>query len=357
MCTAITFETEDKIKFLARTMDFSFELNAEPIFIPRNHKFESQVIGNDFISKYSFIGSGRKLDGYFFADGFNEKGFGIAALYFEQNASFSSKKSSKKLNITPDELVSWALGNISSVTDFEEQINLVNVMSTKNNFLNKVLPLHWIVSDDTGDTKVVEITKTGTSLYENPVGVMTNSPQFPWHLTNLGHYSSLQPMEYSTKSYGDFNPLSDGPGNGLMGMPGDYTAASRFVRSAVLKQYSSPVSGVYAGVNAVMHILNSVDIPKGLKITNVKNNTSDYTQYKSVIDLTNKVYYMLPYGGNIPHKFSLTNKLIDRNEPIVMPMIPDHKMMDVFDHLSDITPGNLDWATILQSVSTNKLSK
>lgn len=354
MCTSITFETDDKIRFLARTMDFSFPLHAETVFMPRNHKFSSHVEGSSFSSEYAFLGAGRDMEGYLFADGVNEKGFGIATLYFESNASYSNRKNSKKLNLAPDEVVSWALGNASSVNDFENKLSGVNIMNSKNDILEQVLPLHWIVSDSSGNTKVLEITDNGINLYENSVGVMTNSPTFPWHLTNLSHYSSLQPGEYKPKEYGTYLPLSDGPGNGLMGLPGDYTAASRFIRAAVLRQYSSSVKGEYAGLNSVMHILNSVDIPKGIKITNSKDETSDFTQYKGVMDLTNKVYYMLPYNGNIPRKISLTNKLINKNEPVVFPMIPDEKLMEVFDHLSDIVPGNIDWATALQVLATKE---
>lgn len=354
MCTSITFETDDKIKFLARTMDFSFPLHAEPIFIPREHKFDSHVESTSFDTKYAFIGAGRDMGGYLFADGVNEKGFGIATLYFESNAVYSSRKSAKKLNIAPDEMVSWALGNVSSVNEFEKKLVDINIMNAKNGILKQVLPLHWIVSDYTGNTKVLEITSSGVNLYDNPVGVMTNSPTFPWHLTNLSHYSSLQPSEYKPKKYGTYTPASDGPGNGLMGLPGDYTAASRFVRASVLRQYSSRVEGEYAGLNSVMHILNSVDIPKGVKITNTKDETSDFTQYKSAIDLTNKTYYMLPYSGNIPRKISLTDKLIEKNEPVVFPILPDKKLMEIFDHLSDLVPGNIDWATALQVLSMKK---
>lgn len=354
MCTSITYETADKVRFLARTMDFSFQLDAEPIFIPRNHKFSSQVSDSSFSGEYSFIGAGRDMEGYFFADGFNENGFGIATLYFEENAHFLKRKSSKKLNIAPEELISWALGNVSSVADFEGKINNINIIEHENKVLKKSLPLHWIVSDASGDTKVLEITKDGSHIYDNPVGVMTNSPIFQWHLTNLSHYNSLQPNEYASKKYGDYSPTSDGPGNGLVGMPGDFTAASRFIRAAVLRQYSTSVNGPEEGVNAIKHILNSVDIPRGIKITDAKKSVSDFTQYKGIMDLTNMAYYMLSYDGNILHKFSLTEKIMKRTEPIVLPMLPDNKLMDVLDHLSDLIPGNIDWATMMEIMEKGK---
>lgn len=354
MCTAITFKTMDNFNFLARTMDFSFQLDAEPVYIPKNYTFNSHVKDEKFVSKYSFIGSGRDMHGYLFADGLNEKGFGIATLYFEENAKFSSRKNPKKLNIASDELVSWALGNISSVKEFENEINNLNIMGVKNEILGKILPLHWIISDKTGETKCLEITSDGVNLYENRVGVMTNSPKFTWHLTNLSHFNGLQPNEPSEKQYGNFKTISDGPGNGLMGMPGDYTSASRFIRASVLKQYTSGVKGPEKGLNAVIHILNSVDIPKGVKITNTKNNTSDFTQYKGIMDLTNLSYYMLSYDSFLPHKVTLDEKMMKKNEPVVLPIVPDYQILDSLDILNQLVPNGVDWSNLKTIISTLK---
>lgn len=337
MCTAITFTTKDELRFLARTMDFSFQLGAKPIFIPRKYVFKSQVEAESFSGEYGFIGAGKDMGGYLFADGLNEKGFGIATLYFENNAKYSDEKKAQQINITPDELVSWALGNVSSVQDFCEKISNVNIMAIKNRVLNKVLPLHWIVSDISGNAKVLEITKYGTRLYNNSVGVMTNSPDFPWHLTNLSHYSSLQPSEYAPKKYGNYSSVYDGPGNGLMGLPGDYTASSRFVRAAVLGEYSTEVTGDHDGVNSIIHILNSVDIPKGVKIVDDEKSVSDFTQYKGIMDLTNKIYYMVLYEGNFPHRFALTDKLLRHNKPVVLPIIDENKIYNVVDEFTNVS--------------------
>lgn len=354
MCTAITFKTMDDFNFLARTMDFSFQLDAEPVYIPKNYTFNSHVKDEHFKSKYSFIGAGRDMHGYLFADGLNEQGFGIATLYFEENAKFSSRKNSKKLNIASDELVSWALGNISSVKEFENKIIDLNIMGVKNEILGKILPLHWIISDKTGETKCLEITSDGVNLYENKVGVMTNSPKFPWHLTNLGHFNGLQPNEPSEKQYGDFKTVSDGPGIGLMGMPGDYTSASRFIRAAVLKQYTSGINGPEKGLNAVIHILNSVDIPKGVKITDTKKNISDFTQYKGIMNLTSLTYYMLSYDSFFPHKVTLDEEMMKKNEPVVIPIVPDYQILDSFDTLNKLVPNGVDWANLKTIISTSK---
>jgi len=346
MCTALTYKTIDDYNFLARTMDFSFQLDAEPVFIPRDYTFNSHIENESFTSKYSFIGAGKDMEGYAFADGLNEKGFGIAALYFEKNAKFSNRKNNKKTNVASDELVTWALGNISSVNDFEDKIKTINIVGVINKTIGSLLPLHWIISDNTGTTKCLEITSNGVALYDNSVGVMTNSPNFPWHLTNLSHYNELQPTEPSEKKYADYLSIPDGPGNGLMGLPGDYSAASRFIRASVIRQYISKVKGPELGLNAIIHILNAVDIPKGIKITNSEKQTSDYTQYKGVMNLTNLSYYMLSYDSFLPRKVTLDKKLILQKEPIVFSKIHDYNILDSFDKLKGIVSNGIDLSNL-----------
>lgn len=295
MCTAITFSTDDKLHFLARTMDFSFELNASPVYVPNNHQFHSLVPDSTFTTQYSFIGAGKDVNGYIFADGLNEKGFSIASLYFEKNAKYSNVINPKLLNISSTDMVAWALGNVSSVADFEQQYIKLNIIDMINPVLNVNVPLHWIVSDKTGSTGVLEITKSGTKFYKNEVGVMTNSPEFPWHMDNLSHYSNLQPTEHEPKKYGNYITITDGPGSGALGLPGDYTSTSRFIRSAFLRENSDTSAGIKNGLASIIHILNAVDIPKNAKITN--KGTSDYTQYKGVMDLNNLSYYFMEYDS------------------------------------------------------------
>lgn len=312
MCTALTFSTDDNYRFLSRTMDFSFELNAKPTFIPKNYHFKSQTSDNNYSTTYSFIGTGEDLNGFMFADGFNEKGFSIASLYFENNAVYSENHDVNKLELCSTDLVSWSLGNVSSVTDFENKIDNIQITNAKNALLNIVVPLHWIVSDSSGKVGVFEITKSGNHFYLDDVGVLTNSPEFPWHLTNLNHYINLQPTEFSQKKYGSYKTVSDGPGSGALGLPGDYTAVSRFIRTAFLKQYSTSEISANSGLIAVMHILNSVDIPKGVKETSDLKN--DYTQYKSIMNLTDLKYSFQAYDDTTLYTYTLTPDLINSDK-------------------------------------------
>jgi choloylglycine hydrolase len=312
MCTAITFTTDEDINFLARTMDFSFELDASLVYVPRNHGFNSLVPGTKFSTKYGFLGAGKDVDGYIFADGLNEKGFSIASLYFEKNAKYNKKPDPRLLNISSTDVVSWALGNISSVTEFEQKYQKLNIVDVINPLLQVNVPLHWIVSDKSGNTGVLEITKEGPKFYHNLVGTMTNSPSFSWHMDNLNHYTNLQPIEFEQKKYGDYVTVTDGPGSGALGLPGDYTSASRFVRAAFLREYSNHEGGAKEGLTSILHILNSVDIPKGVKIT--QKGVSDYTQYKGIMDLNNLNYYLMRYNDTELTRVRLTDKLLNQSK-------------------------------------------
>ncbi|MDV4148418.1 choloylglycine hydrolase family protein [Enterococcus faecalis] len=332
MCTSLTMTTKDNVNLLARTMDFSFELGGTPVFIPRNHTFKSDVgEGSDYKSSYAFVGAGRKLAEYLFADGVNEKGIGICALYFSGLSQYSDKEDTMKLNIAPHEFVTWVLGSIDSLDSLKTELNNLNIMNVKNSFLNVVTPLHWIVADSSGDSLIIEMTASGTHIYDNEASVFTNNPEYPWHLTNLNHYSFLSNVTSPTMSFGKHVSISDGMGSGAMGLPGDFTSESRFIRAAFLKANIYQPENAVEAINTLAHILNSVDIPKGDK--KAKNGDIDYTQYKGFMDLSNKTYTMMPYENTCPVQVKLTDELIKSKSPFVFKMDSNQEIINLASQL------------------------
>ncbi|MBK0084417.1 choloylglycine hydrolase family protein [Lactococcus sp. S64] len=312
MCTSLTYNSQDGGHFLARTMDFAINFEASPIFIPRHYHFDLEFDKNGYETKYSFIGASRFVENYIFSDGFNEQGFSIAVLYFNPKAKYAETTEESKINFEASELVAWALGNACSVDDFAKKIPSMNVVNSKNKFLKINVPLHWIISDKTGKTAVLEITSTGYHLYDNEVGVMTNSPDFNWHLDNLAHYNHLQPTESKAKTYGKYVSKLDGPGFGMVGLPGDFTSASRFIRTTFIKSYMEPAVNITDGIRNISYILNSVNIPKGIKINS--DGLSDYTQYTAIMDLTNNKYYFKTYDSLSFKEFTLSKELLEQAE-------------------------------------------
>lgn len=208
MCTSITYQTSDDINFLARTMDFGFELEGAPTIFPRQYPFLLDF-GGELVNRYGYLGMGRKLDKFIFADGVNEKGVAIAELYFPREAQYAQERNQSKINLAPHEFISWVLGEIGSVIELKQRINEVSIMESENSLLEIVLPLHFIVTDSTGEVVVVEPKAGQLEIKNNPVKVMTNSPEFEWHLKNLNNYLGIQPNNFHKKYFGTHPILPD----------------------------------------------------------------------------------------------------------------------------------------------------
>lgn len=317
MCTSVTFLSETGDNFLARTMDFGFELKGRPVAVPRNQTFPSDVANSSYHTKYGFVGAGRNLGNYILVDGVNEKGVSAAALYFSGEAQFADKSVTGKVNIAPHEVLNWILGNAASVQELGTLIDQLNVVAAPVKVMGKSVPLHWIVTDRTGESDVLEIMADGVHYMKNPVGVMTNSPDFTWHLKNLSNYTELKPTPHPARDYDGYQVSSFGPGSGALGMPGDYTSVSRFIRTVYMREYTDQVATSQT-VTELSHILNAVEIPKGVKIK--QDGSEDYTQYRGYMDTQNLIYSMQPYNDQTIYQVALTEDLMNQSTPTEFPI-------------------------------------
>ncbi|MBZ5215258.1 choloylglycine hydrolase family protein [Bacillus paralicheniformis] len=312
MCTSITLTTAGREHLLARTMDFDFELNGEVLLHPRRYKWKSEADGSEHAGRYAFIGMGRRLNNALFADGVNEKGLSCAALYFPDYAVYESETKEQCRNLAPHEFVTWVLSECGDLEEVKKAAVSVNIVEREVSLLSTVTPLHWLLTDRSGASIVVEPAAGGIQIHDNPVGVLTNSPDFPWHLTNLRNYIGLQPGQFAAKKMGDLTLSAFGQGSGLSGLPGDFTPPSRFVRSAVLKEHMKPVSNETEGVSAAFHILSNMNIPKGIVMTD--NGEDDYTQYTAVMCSETCSYYFHHYQNRQIQKVCILQEDLDSNE-------------------------------------------
>jgi choloylglycine hydrolase len=311
MCTSFTYEDADKNWYLSRTMDFEAELGGRPVVIPRNYHFNSTVTAEGFAGQYGFGGAGRDLGGYFVVDGVNEAGLGAATLYLEES-NYSEKPLADHVNLGSPEVVPYLLGHYASVAEVKAAVAQLNVVAVPNPFMKIVVPLHWVVADKTGAMIVLEQTGNGLEYFDDPAGVMTNSPQFPWHLLNLNQYPHLRPTIEASTQYGDVKATGFGAGTGAMGLPGDYTSPSRFVRMAYLRQNAEQVSGEANVINTLSHLTSSVNIPKGEKL--MANGGSDYTQYRGYMSLNTGHYYFQPYQDQTIYEITLSEDLLNAKD-------------------------------------------
>lgn len=323
MCTSLTYQTADNTFFLARTMDFGFELEGRPIAIPRNYIWHT-LNGQEHRVSYGFMGTGRDLDGYFFADGVNERGLAIAELYHVSETSYNHQAISGKINLAPYEFISWVLGELNSVAQVRERVGEVNLLDLEIPLLGEVPPLHFILIDRTGEHIVIEIDDGRPVIKENPVGVMTNSPSFEWQLTNLNNYVYLNPTNFAGQRIGDMEIKPFGQASGTFGMPGGYTSPERFIRTAFLKEFAQQAGNKEEALNEILKLLNCVTIPRGVNIKN--DGTQDYTQYRVMINITDRTYYYNPYDSNELFALDMSEKLLNSRQPVEYQIEPEMKI-------------------------------
>lgn len=308
MCTAITLKDKDNNCYFGRTMDFSYELNPSIYFSPKHFTW-SNTPNSKIVNKYCFIGIGQNISRIVFTEGVNEEGVAVAALYFPGYAVYDSPYSDKRHKIESLEIVNFLLGNCSSVDEAFLIMNHTSIIGVEDNITHAVAPLHWIVTDKTGKCLVIENTIDGLHLMKNPIGVLTNSPNFEWHMTNLNNYLNISNYQVEQAHWNDLILMPFGQGAGAIGLPGDYSPPSRFVRTAFLKSHIHMLENSEEALVAYFHIMNSATIPKGIVMTN--RGTIDYTQYISFIDLHNLKYYFKTYNSLNTFSVELTPTLME----------------------------------------------
>ena len=330
MCTSIFTTTKDGKYILSRTMDFSFPLEATPIYIPQNYEWRSAVNQKHFKTNFGFIGAGRLLgDAYFMADGVNEHGLSVAELYLPGEAKYQDYEESSKLNMAPHEVILWMLGNLTSVLDLEKQVGKINIVEAVAPILNIITPLHWIITDSDGRCVVIEPTQKKLKIKQNPIGVMTNTPLLEWHIENLRNFLNVRPKQLEAVKYGDYIATPFSQGTGTSGLPGGYTPPERFVRAAFFKEYSQEAANEVAGVNSSQHILNTVRIPKGIVVTD--SDEEDYSLYSASMVNNTKTYYFTSYENHQISKLVLDNELLNKEAPIVFKYQTNEEAFDVLN--------------------------
>jgi len=268
-CTGITLKAHDGSIIQGRTMEWgAFDLHSQVMVTPRGLTLQSLTpdgkTGLKWKSKYGVVG----LNGFHlpvYADGMNEKGLVVSALYlpgFANYQVYDPKQSGKSLG--SQDVGMWLLTNFATVDEVRAGMPKVRVVPVPLKELGGIsAPLHYLVSDATGKTIVIEYTKGERHIYDNPVGVLTNSPEFPWHLTNLSNYVGLQPESWKPIKVGDLEVKPLGVGTGMLGLPGDFSPPSRFVRAVALRNTVRPLANGEDAVMEALRILNNFDIPLG----------------------------------------------------------------------------------------------
>ena len=292
MCTCINFKTKDN--YFGRNLDLEHRFNEKVVITPRNYKFNLKN-GTSITSKYSMIGMATVVSNYpLYAEATNEKGLSMAGLYFPKNACFF-KEEDNKLNLSPYELIPYFLGLYSSISEIKKDITKLNITNTPFSKEMPVSDLHWMISDES-ECIVIEQMEDGLKVYNNPIGVLTNNPPFEYHLNNINNYSNLSPYNSENTFSNKINLNQYGQGMGAIGLPGDNSPASRFIRASFNKLNSKCEDDEKSSVTQFFHILDSVSMVQGTTIT--KENKNDITTYSCCINTSKGIYYYKTYTNN-----------------------------------------------------------
>ena len=319
MCTAITYKTADA--YFGRTLDIECSYGEEVIITPRNfllffrHTREKK-------RHYAIIGMGTVRDDYpLYYDAANEHGLGMAGLRFADNACYFPVSEGKK-NVSPFEFIPWILGQCKSVGEARECLSDINLCNTPFSQELPLAPLHWMIADK-GESIVVESTKDGLKIYDNPVGVLTNNPPFSYHVTHLCDYMALSnkpPVAHLAK--GALHPYSRGMG--AMGLPGDFSSASRFVRAAFVRENAVSEDDEASSVSQFFHILGAVEHIRGCVL--LENGEHELTAYTSCINLERGIYYYTTYDNRAISAVDLHKCDLDKGELYLFSLQTEQKI-------------------------------
>lgn len=291
MCTAVSYNSGDN--YFGRNLDLERSYNECVVITPRCYELSMRTLP-DVGSHYAMIGMATVVGGYpLYYEATNEKGLSMAGLNFPDNACYNTFCEGKK-NVAPFELIPYILGICKDVSEAKcllSEINIVNINFSEELPLS---PLHWIISDREKSI-TVESVKEGQKIYDNPYGVLTNNPTFDYHLMNINNYMSLHEKNAENRLSGDKSFNNYSLGMGALGLPGDYSSASRFVRAVFIKEKSPCFESEEESVSHFFHILYGVAMPKGCVMTG--KGEYEYTRYSSCCNTDKGIYYYTTYDN------------------------------------------------------------
>lgn len=291
MCTALSFNT--KAHYFGRTLDLDCSYGEEVCVMPRRFPLLFRQT-NPINEHYAIIGMATVVgDTPLFYDACNECGLSMAGLNFPGNAHYYSVAADKD-NITPFEFIPWILGQCKSVSEARELLKRINLADIPFSDKLPLSPLHWMISDS-NKSIVIEAMRDGLRIHDNPVGVMTNNPPFEYQLFNLNNYRSIR-ADNGENGFSDNLSLETYcQGMGALGLPGDVSSMSRFVRIAFGKFNSSCGDDENSSVSQFFHLLSSVEMNRGCCIT--ESGHADITVYSSCMNTDRGLYYYTTYDN------------------------------------------------------------
>lgn len=292
MCLALTFNYKDQFYF-GRNLDLDYHFGELPIVVPRRHVINFKFLPNITLDT-ALIGIGTVVDGYpLYAEAMNESGLCIAGLNYFPNAYYFPNATKDNTNLAPYELILYLLGNAKTVNEAKALLTNIRLVAEPFKENMPLSYLHFLLADKTSSI-VIEPNEDGIKIYDNPYGILTNNPSFPFHLDNIKMYGNISP-EFHVNSFTTLNNLdSFCVGLPARGLPGDPSSPSRFVRSTYLKSQLLKFDLSKANiVKELFHIFYAMSLTNGM--CKASSGNFEITIYTSLFDVNNMKFYYSTY--------------------------------------------------------------
>lgn len=312
-CTVFRLKADDGSIIVGRSMEFAIDLKYDAIVVPRNKTYVSPSSdgkeGLTWKTQYGFVGVASFGMDYGVSDGMNEKGLAVSLLWFENDMKWQdAAPGDRKRSLAQVMVADWILGNFTNVDDVRREIQKLKVFQYTDPVTKMSPTVHFIAYDANGGCIVIEYENGTCNVYYNPLGIMTNAPRFPWQLTNLRQYIGMVSEEPKPCRISGLTFPATGHGSGMIGLPGDLTPPSRFVRLAVLTKFADKQPDAERNLNLAQHIINTFDIPLGIITDTSPDNKTvlkESTQWVTFRDLTNRILYFKTYDNQNLRKIDL----------------------------------------------------
>lgn len=289
MCTAITYKTKNH--YFGRNLDYDQSYEEKVVVTPRKAPFSFRKMP-DMAEHYAMIGMATVADDYpLYYEATNEKGLSMAGLLFAGNAEYKSQTEGEE-NIAPFEFIPWILGQCATIIEVREKLACINLVKIPFSEEYPLAPLHWLIADGE-QSLTVECVKEGLRIYDNPMGVLTNNPPFDWQLFALNRYMNLSTEDPQNLFSNKLKLTTYSRGMGALGMPGDLSSPSRFVKAAFTKLNSVSGDTESESVSQFFHILGSVEQQRGC--VHMGEGKYEITLYSSCCNTDKGIYYYTTY--------------------------------------------------------------
>lgn len=352
MCTSLIYrDTTDKVYF-GRTLELTSDLPYQVMYLPRGVAFTSSIEDHppvEYTARFGFLTIAMParipqpdaplgVADFKALEGMNDQGLTFSLLSYPTAGGTQTAVEATRAVLSASDLGSWALSQFATVAEVKAALSQQPVMLEALALLGGVQsPFHYVVHDASGDAFVIEFNRGQMSVYDNPVGVMTNGPEFSWHLTNLDNYTFLNNVDKSSANFGSYKAVQPDSGIATAGLPASNTSVGRFVRAAFYAQYAEKAKTPDLAVQTLAHIMNNFDRPRGISIdypseggghlevaglaADAKTTyATEFTSWTNLSDLDRKQFYLRTYRALNFTRFDLP-ALADADGPRMLPIV------------------------------------